>query len=272
MNDILIHARDFRERTPAVRFGVRLAAAHSAAVTAVYAYPEPVYVAPAYGPEVLVSIRENADTHLRDALHAQETFCSWAASLGVARSRWLVAQGAATDALAQAAIRHDLLVLDRAKGELGSAWDLPGLIVRADVPCFVIPQDHGESVEFERVAIAWNGSPEAMRAVHAALPFMQGKPVLLLEGEERQMFSGVEWHPAFNICEYLRRRGVMAELREVDVKPDDAGAALLEEAARFGAGLLVMGAYGRSRFSEWMFGGATRDVLAWARIPVLLRH
>jgi nucleotide-binding universal stress UspA family protein len=33
-----------------------------------------------------------------------------------------------------------------------------------------------------------------------------------------------------------------------------------------------MGAYGRTRFSEWVFGGATRQVVAEAELPVLLRH
>jgi len=33
-----------------------------------------------------------------------------------------------------------------------------------------------------------------------------------------------------------------------------------------------MGAYGRTRFSEWIFGGATRHVLGNACIPVLMRH
>jgi nucleotide-binding universal stress UspA family protein len=41
---------------------------------------------------------------------------------------------------------------------------------------------------------------------------------------------------------------------------------------KFRADMLVMGAYGRSRFSEWMLGGATRHVLTWADIPVLMRH
>jgi nucleotide-binding universal stress UspA family protein len=33
-----------------------------------------------------------------------------------------------------------------------------------------------------------------------------------------------------------------------------------------------MGAYGRNRFSEWIFGGATRHVLGHADIPVFMRH
>jgi nucleotide-binding universal stress UspA family protein len=33
-----------------------------------------------------------------------------------------------------------------------------------------------------------------------------------------------------------------------------------------------MGAYGRTRLSEWVLGGATRHMLQHASLPVLMRH
>ena len=272
MKDLLIHVRDFESRTPAAGFGIRLAAKFGSSVTAVYACPEPNYVAPAYTPELMTAIMENTRQLVKNAVQARQGFVEWAATLGVPQCEWLVAEGGPADALVQAATRHDLMVLDHGDEERGSPWDIPGLILRAGVPCIVVPH-HGTHFEpFERIAIAWNGSPEAMRAVHSALPFLQGKQVLLLWGEEREKYHGVEWDPPFNINEYLHRRGVMVEQRAVSAKHDDVGGVLLDEAMRFRADLLVMGAYGRTRFSEWMLGGATRHVLAWANIPVLLRH
>lgn len=272
MQDILIHVRDFASRTPAAHFGVHLAAQSGAAVTAVYACPEPVYIAPAFEPELMTAIMENARHLVKEAVQARQKFTEWAGSQGVAKFEWLVAQGDPADALTQAATRHDLLVLDHGGGEAGAPWDIPGLVLRAGVPCMVVPRDGAHAGPFERIAIAWNGSPEAMRAVHSALPFLQGKQVLLLWGEERDKYLGVEWEPPFNIHDYLHRRGASVEQRTIKAKHDDVGVALLEEATRFHAELLVMGAYGRTRFSEWMLGGATRHMLAWAAVPVLLRH
>lgn len=272
MQDILIHVRDFASRTPAAHYGVRLAVRFGASVTAVYACADPVYVAPAFEPELIAAIMENTRQLVKEAVQARQKFTGWAASLGVDKCDWLVAQGEPADALAQAAMRHDLLVLDHGDGEPGAPWDIPGLVLKAGVPCMVVPRRDTHADLPERVAIAWNGSPEAMRAVHAALPFLQGRQVLLLRGEERDMRKGVEWEPAFDIHDYLRRRGAIVEQRAVGATHDDVGAVLLEEATRFRAGMLVMGAYGRTRFSEWMLGGATRHVLAWADIPVLLRH
>ena len=39
-----------------------------------------------------------------------------------------------------------------------------------------------------------------------------------------------------------------------------------------GANLIVMGAYGHSRFREAILGGATRNMLENADVPVLMAH
>jgi len=36
--------------------------------------------------------------------------------------------------------------------------------------------------------------------------------------------------------------------------------------------LLVAGAYGHSRYREWVLGGATRELLQRAPVPLLLAH
>jgi nucleotide-binding universal stress UspA family protein len=272
MKDILIHVRDFQQRTPAAQFGVRLAATFGASATGLYACPQPLYIAPAFEPELMTTAIENTRQLVKDAVQKKRSFLEWAATLGVVQAEWIVAEGATSEALMQTATRHDLLILDHADGENGSSWDIPGVILKAGVPCIVLPHHGAKYGPFERIAIAWNGSPEAMRAVHAALPFLRGKHALLMRGEEREKYPGVEWNPPFNIDEYLRRHGVTAAPHTIAAEHDDAGVAILGEAMRFHADLLVMGAYGRSRFSEWMLGGATRHVLGWADIPVFLRH
>lgn len=272
MKDILVYVRDFEERTPAAHFGVRLAATFGAHVTCVFTCPRPVFVAPAYEPELMTTAIEDARQYFREAVQAKQAFLGWAASHGAPQTDWLVVEGDTRDALAEAATRHDLLVLDHAEEGEGISWDIPGLVLRTDIPCIVLPHHGVHYTPFERIAIGWNGSPEAMRAVHDALPFLQGKQALLMRGEEREHFPGLEWEPRFNIVDYLQRHGVTAEQCTINAKYDEVGTALLDEAMKFGADLLVMGAYGRSRFSEWMLGGATRHVLTWADIPVLMRH
>lgn len=272
MQDILVYVRDFQALSAAAQFGARLAAGFSGSLTGLYVCPSPLYVAPAYQPELMAAVLENARKLLADAQKAGPSFVQWARALGVAHVDWTVAEGETDDAMAQAAARHDLVVIDHATPEQEVRWDVPRLIMKAAAPCIVLPHHGGHDRKIERVAIAWNGSPEAMRAVRAALPFLKDTQVLLMRGEERDKYPWLEWHPPFDIERYLRRRGVAPVPRAIAARRDEAGAALLEAATRFRADLLVMGAYGRNRFSEWMLGGATRDVLTWAELPVLLRH
>lgn len=272
MKDILVHARDFRERTAACRYGAQLATAFGAALTAVYASPSTEYLGSAFGAELAGVMTAQLQEHIAEAVQGGEPFRQWAASIGVPQAEWLVADGMPVDALVVASTRHDVLIVDHAEDARVAAWDMPGLILRSACASLVLPRHEVEYEPAGRVAIAWNGSPEAMRAVHSALPLLQGRTVLLLRGEERSRYPYLEWHPPFDIEAYLAQRGVTVTTRPIDARKDEAGIALLDEAASFGASLLVMGAYGRTRFGEWLLGGATRDALTWARLPVLLQH
>ncbi|HEX6613994.1 MAG TPA: universal stress protein [Rhodanobacteraceae bacterium] len=273
MKDILVHVRDFEKRTPALQYGSRLAMQTGASLSGLYAFPSPVYLAPAYEPELMAVLMDNTRELERMALAARDAFLGWVAGDGVKQAEWLVAEGDAADILAQAAARFDFIVLEHpAEEHRDSPSDLPALVLKAGAPCLVMPRAIPPPETIVRVAVAWNGSPEAMRAVHAALPLLEGKSVLLLKGPEREAWQNVFWKTSFDIREYLERHGVNVWPRAIDVDDDEAGAELLKHAMQFEADLLVMGAYGRSRFSEWMLGGATRHVLARAHLPVLLRH
>lgn len=272
MRDILVHARELATRTLACRFGAQLADAFGAVLTAIYASPLLPYVGPAYGPQIMGAILDEERARVAEALRARDAFTQWARGQGVRRAQWLVVEGQAVDGLVAASTRHDLLVLDRPEDTTVAAWDMPGLILRSACPCLVLPRRDVDYEAAGRAAIGWNGSPEAMRAVHAALPFLYGRDVLLVRGEERERYPALKWHPEFDIVAYLVAHGVKVSTEELKAPKDSAGTALLDAAAGFGAGLLVMGAYGRGRFSEWLLGGATRDALMWARIPVFLQH
>lgn len=272
MQDILAYVRDHRDFTPTARYAAQLAGKFDAALTALYVCRSPVYVAPAYHPELIAAYQENAREVFGGAVQRRPRFVEWAARLGAERAEWLVAQGNPAAVVAQVAQRHDLVVLGRDTDDADAQRELPLIVLKAAAPCLVLPLGSYDHRRIERAAIAWNGSPEAMRAVHSALPFLHGRQVLLMEGEERGDDPDIEWNPQFDIERYLERHGAEVTRAAIAAAPDAVGAELLDEAAHFLADLLVMGAYGRSRFSEWMLGGATRDVLADARLPVLLRH
>lgn len=270
MRDILIHVRDHSAPTRAVRFGAALAAALDAAVTGVHVVPG--YYDAGLEPELVAMLAEVTAKQVEAATAAAAAFEEVVTALGVRKGRWRVAEGRLADALEQAAAGHDLLILEHAADSRYAVPDIPARALLSSAACLVLPRRECAFDATAPVAIGWNGSAEAHRAVHAALPLLPGRRVLLLHGEERPAFPALTWHPPFDLAQDLRARGIAVETREIDARGDAAGGALLDAARGFGAELLVMGAYGRSRFSEWILGGATRHVLAEADLPVLLRR
>ena len=115
-----------------------------------------------------------------------------------------------------------------------------------------------------RIIAGWNGSREAARALHEALPFLCGAQRVVLCAIGKEAARDLEAAVAM-----LKRHGAPVEAQAIDQPDGDAGEALLAQAAALGSDLLVMGTYGHARLRELVFGGATRHVLRAATLPVL---
>lgn len=120
----------------------------------------------------------------------------------------------------------------------------------------------------ETIAIGWNGSAAAVRAVSGALPFLATarKTCLITVGDRHEA-------SATSLLEYLGRHGIAATHHKVPVASGPGpGEQLLATARDLEADLLVMGGYGHTPWREFLFGGATREILASSLLPVLLAH
>ena len=71
---------------------------------------------------------------------------------------------------------------------------------------------------------------------------------------------------------YLRQHGVKAEVSVLAKSLPRVSDVLARQVRDLDADLLVMGAYGHSRFREAILGGATRNMLEQAEVPVFLAH
>jgi nucleotide-binding universal stress UspA family protein len=118
------------------------------------------------------------------------------------------------------------------------------------------------------VALAWDGSPPAVRALVMALPFLEtaGAVTLLTAGDTDPQGSR-------SAVDYLAWHGINAERRALPSGSGrHVGRLLLEGAQECGADLLAMGGYGHAPWHELLFGGATRTALATTPLPLLLTH
>lgn len=168
----------------------------------------------------------------------------------------------------------DLLVLGQAdpndRNEGGLLLDLPEYVVlNCGKPVLLVPRGGHVGSTLQRPLVAWNGSLEAAKAVTAALPLLRraSQATLVVFGDA----AGHGEQPGADIALYLARHDIKVEVVHRP-QPVDAGRAILSLASDLGSDLLVMGAYGHSRFREMLLGGATRTILASATLPVLMVH
>jgi len=272
VQDILSYVGQLSRWRDDTRYAADLAARVGASLTGLFVVQPIVPLPTLEAPQLVAELQEIANEDLDRSRRLAPAFEDWASALGVVKSLWQVAQGELAESIAHVSSWHDLLVLAR---EPDASWsrvgELGSILLRCGLPTILLPPNFDQPARFESVAIGWNGSIEATRAMHTAMPLIRrASRVTLLCGERNEPFSSVVWFPPFSIERYLAANGVQATIRSMTGQ--SAGRALLEGAAAVDADLLVMGAYGRARVSEWALGGATRYVLEHATLPVLMRH
>jgi nucleotide-binding universal stress UspA family protein len=138
-------------------------------------------------------------------------------------------------------------------------------------PVLIVPRYGTFETVGERVLVAWNGSREATRAVHDALPLLKLASSVTVLSIDPEHDTG-DRIPGADIALHLARHGVAAEGMSTVGLDISVGDLLLSRAADLGADLIVMGAYGHSRVRELVLGGATRHILQHMTVPVLMSH
>ena len=182
---------------------------------------------------------------------------------------WRHVVGRASEEVARRGRLFDLIVLGRPDAEAAGIASAVFEVALFDTrrPVLVVPPAPAEAPG-RKVAVAWNGSAEAAAAVGGALPFlMQAEEVMVVAIGDGEDAAGPE-----GLVRYLACHGVRAAVRHVAPGSAAAGVQILEAAEALGADLLIMGAYGHSRLRELVLGGATRDILGSATLPVLMAH
>ena len=165
----------------------------------------------------------------------------------------------------------DLCLLGLTRSPVADIGEVEPWLFSTGRPCLLYPDSKTEAFSLDTVAIAWDMSRSAARAVGDALPLLKAaKSVQVLIGRgEKAIASG---QPAASLVTYLSAHGIKAEVDEFDSSGQKIGDALLERAASHKADMLVMGAFGHSRLREFVLGGATRRILDSSSIPLLMSH
>jgi nucleotide-binding universal stress UspA family protein len=200
-------------------------------------------------------------------------FAERARQLGVASLEERMVEDDNRDALLLQARYADLVVTGQDAGDATTVRGLPQYVAMHSArPVLVVPPSYRGEPIADSVVVGWDGSAQAVRAISAAMPVLVRAREVRLALVNPDLESGLHGEePGADMALYLARHGVRVEV-VIERTRAWAGDALLELALSAGAGLLVTGAFGHSRYREIALGGVTRILLDRAPVPVLLAH
>lgn len=188
----------------------------------------------------------------------------------------LVVSSVGLDAAVARVVRYaDLIIASQPYGE-GSTQLQTNIVESAlfgtGAPVLIVPRGASKMRQFDRIMVAWDESTEALEAVRKALPALEESERAEIVMINPPPHSPERSDPGGVISMILARHGVKADVAILARSMPHVAEIINRYAAEHAIDLIVMGAYGHSRFRESMIGGATRDMLETAEVPVLMAH
>lgn len=220
------------------------------------------------------ALEAQANGIAEDTLRIEAAFRAEAERRGLPAEWWLETEGGVA-AVCRRAGYAGLTVVGQAahdrEEELPGAQLVQQLLLTTGRPVLVVPETPGIAVPGRSVALGWNGTREATRALADSMPLLTAADhVTIFEvrhGDPDDGFDGLA-----EVCRHLARNGIDARFKVIRTADQHVGTLLHEAAVAAGCDLLVIGAYGHSRMFEVVLGGATKWLLEHATIPVLMSH
>jgi nucleotide-binding universal stress UspA family protein len=180
---------------------------------------------------------------------------------------WRAARALPVPYMLQQARAADILVVGARSETLVdpcAAPDPNDLVMQAGRPLLVVPPK-SEWLDLRSVLIAWKDVREARRAVFDALPILAAaKEVTVAEVPEQDGRRADALSHVADVATWLRGHGIAANTI-VPEKCGDVSEQIEKIASNIGAGVVIAGAYGHSRFREWVLGGVTRHLATESR-------
>ena len=275
---IVVHLDAHPRRAMRLEMGLQLAVqngSHLVGLFAIDAVPMPRYV----GAEWSTALIEAGEKQMNDARdEAEAEFLAATAKYPDVSSEWRSDTSGALDAAMLSARYADLVIAGQHQPDSDvdsrvGAHFVEDLVLQVPKPLLLVPYAGHFDTFAERVMLAWDSSPQALRAATGALPLLMRAAevqVTVFDADKHRQAHGDV--PGADITLFLARHGVKATVSQQHSVDGDVGCAMLSRAADLGTDLLVMGAYGHSRTRERVLGGATRTIFESMTVPVLMCH
>lgn len=177
--------------------------------------------------------------------------------------------------VAQRARFSDLVVMPKPYGEnrgVENEAAVEAAMFDGKAPLLIMPDDANSGDIGKRVVVAWNQSSEALVAIRAALPVLKAAESVNIAIIDPPQHGPDRSDPGGALSQFLSRHGIRAEISVLAKTMPRVSDVLCRHVQDIKGDMIVMGAYGHSRFREAILGGATRNMLENTDVAVLMAH
>jgi nucleotide-binding universal stress UspA family protein len=271
--DLLVHVDGSEAGRRRLQFAIDLAQRTGARLSELHVMPPPD-VPPVDKPSQLDEAVANMSLKLASNARAAREAFDEGVGQRLADARWFESDGDVVHCISDSARYADLVVLGQYEWQGPHvSHPLPiahSVVSRCGRPVVVVPAAIG-SISFDRAAIAWDGSREAVRAVHDALPLLTlSKSVEIVTIIAPAAVKSN--NDAKRLSQHLANHGIKIEGTAIRIRAEQEPMALRRQIEKARYDLLVMGGYSHPMWLEFIFGGMTSSMLASSKVPVLVSH
>ena len=274
--DILVHVDSTAAGNARLALSINLAQRFDARLTGIHVIPEPD-VPPLFKPSVVGRVAGNQADAARDAAETAEVSFRACVTNSKLVTDFRMAEGDIAEQIHHAARFVDLVIVGQCDTEHPtgiSPFLLSERVVEAcAAPVLIVPNRFASQELGRSVLIGWDGSAVAARAIRDALPFLRhARSVMMITIEADRTGHVAGPTRASAMVAHLARHGINVAAEESRSVDRTVAERLRSRAVDLRADMIVMGAFGRKRVMEFIFGGTTLEVLEHTVIPVLMSH
>ena len=271
--DLLVHVDGGPAGRRRVQYAFDLAALTGGQVVGLHVIP-PAEVPPQYKASLVADVATDISSKLAlDAREAAAIFKEEAAQHR-ADACWSETEGEIVKGIADQARYADIVILGQYERQgPPEVHPLPvahSVVLLCGRPVLVVPAAV-QPCTLGRIAVAWDGSREAVRAVHDALPLLRlSQSVHIVTIITPSAGNGEA--DAEKVSAHLAKHGIAVGSNVLQIKSDEEQNSLQQQIEQGDYDLLVMGGYSHPRWREFIFGGTTLSLLLSSKIPVFISH
>ncbi len=277
LKDVLVVCDASEANDHRVETALLLAKVYNAHVSGLHLKPYPVIPIYGYGnPEVIPYYSEEQIEEANANAEAMKESFKKKASMLEVPCEWNEIEGIDPRYIVDKSRYADVVLAPRGYsryGEENTQRIADYLSINMGRPLMLIPDLKKVFNLPKRVVIAWDESLEAARAVHDAIPLLdltENIQIVSVSSNNNQEKANMIFSD--DLRTHLSHHGIFAEVVSLDKMTKGVGATIHQAALEYDADLIIMGAYGHTRFKEIVLGGATNYLLKHSTIPLFLSH